>query len=125
MKKLAILFLFLVLTACNQPNNTGADNYRFVGADFNYRFGAKQYENSRVTVDIVTYKSRTDLQKEARKYGVTDPNLAAFTLLFKNDQGKCTIHMMDPSISYEPEFVGHEFLHCVYGQWHTDNKSTR
>jgi len=105
MKNLAILSLFLL----------SADNYQF---------GKKQYENSRVTVDIVTYESRNDLQKEARKYGVTDPNLAAFSLLFKNDQSKCTIHMMDPSISYEPEFAGHEFLHCVYGQWHRDN-STR
>jgi hypothetical protein len=114
MKKLAILSLFLVLTSCNQPSNIGADNYQF---------GTKQYENSRVTVDIVTYNSRNDLLNEARKYGVNNPELAAFSLLLENDQTKCTIHIMDPSVSYEPEFIGHELLHCVYGQWHTDNNS--
>jgi hypothetical protein len=116
MKKLTLLFLFFILASCNQPSNVGADNYKF---------GEKQYENSSVSVDIVTYQSRNDLLKEARKYGVTNSEIVAFALLLRNDQTKCTVHMMDPAVSYEPEFVGHEFLHCVYGQWHTDNNSIR
>jgi hypothetical protein len=32
--------------------------------------------------------------------------------------------MVDPKVEYQPEFVGHEMLHCFYGQWHKNNKTT-
>lgn len=116
MLKLPLLFLpLLLLFSCNQPN---------VGKD-DYQFGEKQYENDSVTVDVVTYQKRSNLLREAKKHGVVDPKLVAFTLLNGKDQTKCTVHIMDPTVSYTPEFVGHEFLHCLYGQWHTDNKSRR
>ena len=112
MKKiLAISLLFLA--SCNQPN---------VGAD-QYQFGNKQYENTAVAVSIVTYDSKADLLREARKYGVNNPDLVAFSLLSPTRKDVCEIHMMDPNVRYQPEFVGHEFLHCVYGQWHTNNDS--
>ena len=112
MKKILALSL-LLLASCNQPT---------VGAD-QYQFGKKQYENKQVTVSVITYNSKTELLRESRKYGVNNPELVAFSLLNSNKQDVCTIHMMDPSVSYQPEFVGHEFLHCVYGQWHTNNDS--
>ena len=118
MKKFILLLPLVLLSSCNQQNSTtpGSDNYRF---------GQKQYENKSVSVEIVTYNSRAKLKRESRKYGVTSDTVVAFTLLSKNDQTKCTIHMMDPYNAYEPEFVGHEFLHCVYGQWHTNNESRK
>jgi len=112
MKKILALTL-LFLASCNQPN---------VGAD-QYQFGKKQYENSAVAVNIVTYKTKADLLRASRKYGVNNPDLVAFSLLSPIRTDVCEIHMMDPSVSYQPEFVGHEFLHCVYGQWHTNNAS--
>lgn len=112
MKKLALLFGLLV-ASCNQPN---------VGTD-QYQFGKKQYENSAVAVSIVTYKTKADLLRASRKYGVNNPDLVAFSLLSSTRKDVCEIHMIDPSVKYQPDFVGHEFLHCVYGQWHTNNDS--
>lgn len=105
---------FLLLASCSDQQKQGSDGYKF---------GQRQYEQSKVTVQVVTYKSKAELQKEAdrRKIGVA--NIAAFSVLYVNDQTVCTIHMVDPSVSYEPEYVGHEFLHCVYGQWHSNNNS--
>lgn len=30
----------------------------------------------------------------------------------------CEIHIVDPSVSYAPEAIGHELVHCIYGRWH-------
>ena len=101
----------MLLAGCNNPQ--GADNYSF---------GNKQYEKDSVQVSIVTYDSPAKLQKVAKyEYGVNSPTLVAFSIL-RPPFDTCTIHMVDPSVSYQPEFVGHEFLHCVYGQWHTSNE---
>ena len=114
MKRLLSLCVLALLSACNSKS-PGADDYYF---------GKKQYEMSSVQVKIVTYPSSAALQKVAGdKYGVkAKENIAAFSVL-RPPFDKCTIHMVDPAVSYQPEFVGHEFLHCVYGQWHTDNSS--
>lgn len=112
MKKLLVLPLLLLLTSCE--NRVGSDGYKF---------GEKQYEQTPVTVNIVTYSSAQELSNAARKWGVNNPDVVAFTLLNSNNRSKCTIHIIDPAVKYQPEFVGHEFLHCVYGQWHTDNDS--
>lgn len=112
MKKLLVLPLLFLLASCeNKVRNDG------------YKFGQKQYEQTPVTISVVTYKTEEDLVKAATVLGANYPNIAAFSVLTPNDHSKCTIHMIDPAVKYQPEFVGHEFLHCVYGQWHTDNDS--
>jgi hypothetical protein len=108
--KYLLLCSALILAGCNSQQ--GADNYSF---------GTKQYEKDSVQVSIVTYESPAKLQKIAKdKYRINSDTLVAFSVL-RPPFDKCTIHMVDPTVSYEPEFVGHEFLHCVYGQWHTSN----
>jgi hypothetical protein len=111
MKKLCATLL-LLLVSCNQGPTPGKDGYTF---------GKKQYERQTVKVNIVTYKTEQEFSKvvaEKKLPGKT----AAFTVL-KYPFDTCTIHMIDPSVRYEPEYVGHEFLHCVYGQWHKNNNS--
>lgn len=112
-KLLGIALLGLTVTSCDTGSNTGADGYKF---------GKPQYEKTQVQIQIVTYKTRSDLLKSAKARGVADPDVVAFSVL-KPPFDTCTIHMIDPRVSYEPEFVGHELLHCVYGQWHTNNDS--
>jgi hypothetical protein len=92
-------------------------------------FGTRQFEKKIVTVEVVVHKDLDALQEEARRIGVVrklndqSASVQAFTHLYPPNFDTCTIHMVDPSSHYAPEFVGHEFLHCVYGQWHTDNNS--
>lgn len=110
MKKICII-LALLVASCNQPvSNRGADGYQF---------GDRQYERESVQVKIVTYKTKREFDAALRKYKLPEETVA-FTELYPPFD-TCTIHMVDPAISYEPEFVGHEFLHCAYGQWHTSN----
>lgn len=112
MLKKFLVIASLVLTSCSPQPKQGDDGYIF---------GRKQYSNDQVLVSVVTYTDHNKLVAEGKKHGADYPNLVAFSLLNSKDKRVCTVHMMDPSVSYQPEFVGHEFLHCVYGQWHTNN----
>jgi predicted negative regulator of RcsB-dependent stress response len=90
-----------------------------------YKFGSKQYEKNSLQVEVKTYKTYDELHAAAKKSDKSLKNaqeIAAFSVI-NPENNRCTIHMIDPAVKYEPEFVGHEFLHCVYGQWHTNNDS--
>lgn len=114
MRKGIIVGLLSLLAACGSTKPEAADGYRF---------GTAQYEQNNIQIQVVTYSTEQDLQKAASKYKVESAaNIAAFSVL-RPPFNTCTIHMIDPSVSYQPEFIGHEFLHCVYGQWHTNNSS--
>lgn len=113
LKKLYPVAFLLALTSCDTGPNTGADGYKF---------GKPQYERQQVQVNIVKYKTREQLVAAAKARGVNNPDIAAFSVLHPPFD-TCTIHMIDPSVRYEPEYVGHEFVHCLYGQWHTNNNS--
>jgi hypothetical protein len=32
----------------------------------------------------------------------------------------CHIYVVNPITQYEPEYLGHEFTHCLYGNFHND-----
>ena len=113
LKKLLPIFLILGLTSCDTGPREGSDGYKF---------GQPQYERSQVQINVVTYKNRNYLLAAAKARGVDNTDVVAFSVL-RPPFDTCTIHMIDPRVSYEPEFVGHEYLHCVYGQWHTNNDS--
>lgn len=113
----AIIAVIAIIALLGKPvSNMGADGYIF---------GQPQYAKQRIVVDIVTYKSLEDLQSKVKSLGVNNPDIAAFSTIKPPAFDHCTIHMIDPSVSYQPEFIGHEFTHCVYGQWHTDNNSRK
>lgn len=111
-KKISLLAALSLLFSCNPAPQVGSDGYTF---------GKKQYEKTTVQIDIVTYKSLSDLQAAlSKRAGVDKSSVMAFSVLTPPFD-KCTIHMVDPAVKYLPEFAGHEMLHCVYGQWHTNN----
>lgn len=107
------LSLLVFVAACDQAPQpkTGKDGYTFYN---------KQYEKETVTVDIKEYGSQKELYEFAKTRGIDYPEIIAFSSVSES-RSHCTMHIIDPTVSYEPEFVGHEFLHCVYGQWHKDN----
>ena len=111
MKKIAAV-LMLLLASCNKGPNMGADGYQF---------GTKQYERQSVQVNVVVYKTSADFKRVLKLRNLSENTVAFTTVAPPFDS--CTINMIDPSVKYEPEYVGHEFLHCVYGQWHTNNDS--
>jgi hypothetical protein len=110
---LALVASPFFLSACGdtQQNKPGKDGYRFEQATF---------ERTEFPVEIRMFDSEEALQDafKARPGITADPkSVAAFSIIRLN-QTKCTIFMIDPKVSYQPEFIGHELVHCIYGQWH-------
>jgi len=120
MKKLFFAITVLCLAACT-PNNNNTQ-----GSD-GYVFSQKQFSKNPVTINVITYNSFNDLRGALGKINYKDKvntsSVVAFSVLSPPNYDTCTIHMIDPMISYQPEFIGHEFLHCLYGQWHVNNNS--
>lgn len=105
----ACFLLLCVIVSCDMSKKTGVDGYWFKQESFT--------RNS-FTTDIVLVPNEEELKKLfAEKGGENAENLAAFTLLSQTEN-KCTIYMIDPKVQYEPEFIGHELVHCIYGEWH-------
>lgn len=123
MKNFIIFFLLICLIASCDKNDEQGKLY--VGDGYN--FHSKEYENSEVIVEIKTYKSWDELQKKFDELGVkpSSPNeeIIAVSEIDSENPTICTIYMIDPSVQYMPAFIGHEFTHCVYGQFHVSNDS--
>jgi hypothetical protein len=106
-----IIIAAFSIVSCNPSPRSSADGYNF---------GNPTFEKTKVEVQFVTYKTRAEFLEAAKKRNVDSLELQAFTEL-RSPFNKCTIHVMDPRVKYQPEFIGHELAHCIYGQWHTSN----
>jgi hypothetical protein len=82
-----------------------------------YSFETEQFEHRTVTVTFVPLEKQTDLRALSEIAGLhpRQGQVKGFTI---NGAGSCTIYMMDPKVAYEPEFLGHELAHCIYGNFH-------
>jgi len=114
MKKILLALSFLALASCNDVSKTGADGYKF---------GEPSFEKRQVDIELITYDNRAAFLEAGKKLGVNDPDLMAFAQIpVDSNDNTCTVHVLSPKTSYEPEWYGHEFMHCYYGQWHTSNE---
>lgn len=107
MRRLALIPLVL-LAAC-EP--TAADDHRFV---------RKEFDNRVVTVTIVPHASVQDLRAAAASSRVPierGREEMAWSSVYPQSR-RCEIHVVDPAVSYQPEWIGHELAHCAYGRWH-------
>ena len=98
------------IVSCQQKR-VGSDGYYFEQETFT------RLENH---VTVVLVKNQTEMTKLLAEHGRTigaGRDVAAFSVLSMQDSS-CTIYMIDPKLSYQPEFIGHEFVHCLYGNWH-------
>lgn len=109
-KKLVLAMALLFATSCGDQvgTNTGKDGYKFE---------TKEYQKQTITVAIQVFQSQAALAAYAKENNIKAQNLAAFAKLYPSVD-KCTIFVVDPGARYEPEFIGHEFAHCVWGRWH-------
>lgn len=102
--KRAIITAALLLAGCNQ-------------APDGYRFERKEYERTEPAISIVTHRSLAELRAAAPASAKADPSrkLMAWSII---RPGGCEVHVVDPAVSYRPEWIGHEVTHCVWGRWH-------
>lgn len=116
MKKLLLAFTTAVLLfGCGQQQSSHK-----VAAD-GYYFEKETFVRTDVQVKVVFVKDQAEMSKLLVEHGRSAANgnvVAAFSTLSLTENA-CTIYMLDPRVSYQPEFIGHEFTHCVFGNWHT------
>lgn len=106
MRRSLILSAGLALSACSPSAPDG------------YRYEQTEFERDQVAVIVVAHPSEADLKRAAERLGVDageGRDLMAFGIVRANG---CTIHIVEPARSYRPEWIGHEFTHCIRGRWH-------
>lgn len=105
-----LLFLAFLLNLNSMIIGKGKDGYYFEEPSlFMPEFSIK----------VEMFDNEKDISKEyERKTGEYAPrNLVAFAIVSANTF-ECTIYIIDPQKKYMPEFIGHELVHCLYGEWH-------
>lgn len=121
-----MLFILLLSYGISKFNESHSPVSSIAKASDGYQFHSKEYTNEMTLITTKIFKTREEFNKEAERLGIQvqygDEFLAAFSLVEK-DPRFCTIYMVDQEVEYTPAFVGHEFLHCVHGQWHVSNDS--
>lgn len=102
-----VSILCLILASCdNRP--PGKDQYPFNKAE---------YVRLKPDISFVVHSSLEDLRKKAPAESKTEGRiLMAWSSLMGNT---CEVHIVDPQVSYKPEWIGHEITHCIYGRWHS------
>ena len=107
----SVMICGLLLASCGQQKNVGADGYRFEEATL---------DRKELNVKIVFVQSNQEmnaLEKEHNAEAQPGYEIAAFAT-YSQTEPHCTIYAIDPKVNYQPEWIGHELVHCVYGVWH-------
>jgi hypothetical protein len=105
----ALLLSFLIsllLSGCATDDQYAM---RYQGADF-----ALDLPAARITVDLIPYPSRFDLQQACNARA---PDIAGCADLGRLAVGLCTLRIFNP-VRFET--LGHEFAHCIVGQFHAE-----
>ena len=113
MKKF-IIALCILLTGCAVQET---EPHRVTASD-GYRFLVKEYENLSPGVEFILIRNEEDREKTLKKvFGNRWKKIAGFTYWNQNKE-TCRIYISDPAWKYEPEVIGHEVAHCIWGRFH-------
>lgn len=116
--KLFIVLMVLLTAGC--ANTTGTGKYKY-GSD-NHKFLVKEYENLNPEIHFVLLKDEAEYNSaRKRTLGTRWDSVSAFTLWIP-ETGKCTVFIKDPEWEWEPELIGHEVAHCIWGRFHKGKK---
>lgn len=111
--------LLLLVTGCSSSPSKfsyGADDYKFL---------VKEYENLRPKVNFVLLKNDAEYDSaRKKKLGTKWDTVSAFTLWIP-ETGECTVYIKDPEWNWEPELIGHEVAHCIWGRYHKGKRGLR
>lgn len=104
---MAVFALIILLGGCEQKGGDG------------YYFESETKRDTHIVVDVVLVSNPDAMIFLAESFGANvgvDREIMAFARI---RPGACTLYMIDPAVStYGPEWIGHEFTHCVLGEWH-------
>lgn len=114
-KWISVSLLALTLISCSKK------------ASDDYEFERKEYTLLDQKIEIVLISSEQEFNKLAKEFVGPDQNagnLGAFSRLRLNRDdenlagSECIVYIKDPAWVYEPEYIGHEITHCLFGDWH-------
>lgn len=80
----------------------------------------EQYSPDSFAVQVHWQESRLDLQAVARSFGQPDPVDGFSVMTSRPGYYRCDLYLVrlsDLSPSAQ-ELLGHEFAHCLFGEWH-------
>lgn len=81
-----------------------------------YQFDDMEFDRPTPNITVVTHPSLANLRAEAPAVAIEPGrNLYAWSYLTRD---ACEIHVVDPRVAYQPEWIGHETAHCIWGRWH-------
>lgn len=123
MRLIILLVASLFLASCDPSPQRGKDGYYFEKESFT---------RTTFPIEIVLVETEFEMKRlvEARMADTvligeaTAKQVAAFSIIRLNED-RCTIYMLDPKTSYQPEWIGHELVHCIYGVWHAEPQKGR
>ena len=92
-------------------SDRGVDGYIMNNADINH---------SAIQLNVHMYRTVSAFNQSARAHGVPyQPGIETqgFTV-YRVNNNVCDMYIYDPAYRYKPEFIGHELVHCIYGDFH-------
>ena len=114
MKNLFYILICVFLSSCAIQQNT-PDR---VTAKDGYRFLIKEYENLEPGVQFILIRNEEEREQMMKKvFGNRWKKIAGFTYWNENKK-TCRIVVPDPAWKYQPEVIGHEVAHCIWGKFH-------
>lgn len=82
-----------------------------------YVFKKKEYEKTTLIVHVHIIDDKFDFAYEKNTHQLRDDDIEAFSIL-RPRENTCTIFIKNPEWKYQPEYIGHELTHCIWGRWH-------
>ena len=112
------LILSLLLTGCAQDPLRSERKFSSSASYDGYRFIQKEYETLSPGVEFVLMRSPEEYSKVMyEQFGPNWKSVSAFTK-WNMKEATCKIYIKDPAWEYEPELIGHEVAHCIWGRFH-------
>lgn len=120
-KVLGSALLLLLISSCDTEQKASDDYY----------FEDKEYtliEQDYIFVVVDNKEEWNDLVKQYVGPGYKGDQMGAFSRLRLNRQdpnlagSECIVYIKDPTWTYEPEYIGHEIVHCLFGKWHPSQR---
>jgi len=115
MRKIVVFLAILFISSCDKTTKIAKDGYRF---------DEKEYEITDNTIEFVIARDEQEFNSLRNQYVGNNSDVQAFGRL-RPFENKCILYIKDPSWSYQPEFIGHEVAHCIWGRWHKSDKPDR
>lgn len=82
-----------------------------------YIFESKEYEKISLEIEVVVLHDKFEFAREKNMNHLRLQNVEAFSIIVPGSN-TCKIYVKDPEWKYQPEYIGHELAHCIWGRWH-------